>query len=83
MPPTPDPIECLDDLDEITILVVPRIAEGYFVAYAGGELLCWGQLGAEAYPVGADTVALSPVDYARLKRLEARFEAERECHGHA
>jgi hypothetical protein len=83
MRPTPDPIECLDDVDEVTILVMPRIAEGYFVAWKNDKLMCWGQLGAEGYPVGADTVALSPVDYVRLKQLEALHDAKESCHGHA
>jgi hypothetical protein len=91
VPPIPDPP--LDDsgsssnresLDyDITVLVMPRIAEGYFVAWKNDELMSWGRMGQTAFPTGADTIALNPADYRRLKAAEARFEAEESAHGHA
>jgi hypothetical protein len=70
VPPIPD------EDDELTVIVNPRIAEGYFVAWKGGELMSWGHMGAEGYPDGADTVAISPADFRRLMQVQARFKAE-------
>ena len=87
MPPTRNPdIECFDDLDldrDITVLVNPRLGEGYFVAYRDGELLSWGRMGVSTYPDDADTVHLSPPDYQRLKQMQAHFDAEESGHGHS
>ena len=78
MPPIrdhPDFIEYVDDDDPvITILVNPRLAEGFFVAYRDGELLSWGRMGVSTYP--DDTVHLHPADYQRLKRMQKRFDKE-------
>ena len=77
MPPTPDPIECFDDDDEVTVTVNPRLAEGYFVAYRDGELLSWGRMGVSTYPNDADTIHISPADYGRLKQMEADRATQR------
>jgi hypothetical protein len=78
MPRTPDDalLECFDDDHEITVKVNPRLAEGYFVAYRGGDLLSWGRMGVSTYPDDADTVHLSPPDYQRLKQMEAEYDQE-------
>jgi hypothetical protein len=69
------------DLDrDITVLVNPRLAEGYFVAYRDGELLSWGRMGVSTYPQDADTVHLHPADYARLKTLQKHFDEEESAH---
>jgi hypothetical protein len=80
MPPIrdhPDLIEYVDDADPvITVLVNPRLDEGFFVAYRDGELLSWGRMGVSTYPDDADTIHLNPADYQRLKTIQARFDKE-------
>jgi hypothetical protein len=86
MRPTPDDhvIECFDDLEhDIEVLVMPRIAEGYYVAWKAGELMSWGRMGGSPYPAGCDTVAINPADYQKLLVLQARFDAEESAHGRA
>jgi hypothetical protein len=75
MLPTPDPIEGFDD-SEITVLVNPRLGEGFFVAYRDGELLSWGRMGVSTYPDDADTIHLHPADYQRLKTMQAKLDAK-------
>jgi hypothetical protein len=55
MPPIRNPdVECFDDVDpEIAVLVNPRLAAGYFLAYRDGELLSWGRMGVSTYPMAA------------------------------
>jgi len=61
--------ECFDDDPVIAVLVNPRLAEGFFVAYRDGELLSWGRMGVSTYPSDADTIHLNPADYRRLKTI--------------
>jgi hypothetical protein len=78
MPPIRNPdVECFDDVDPvIAVLVNPRLAEGFFVAYRDGELLSWGRMGVSTYPSDADTIHLNPADYRRLKTIQARYDKE-------
>jgi hypothetical protein len=77
MPPIRDQPDLIEFQDhDITVLVNLRLAEGFFVAYRGGELLSWGRMGVSTYPDDADTVHLNPADYQRLKTMQKRFDEE-------